>query len=77
LSRRDYARNGGGHAPPGAGLLGNHVAALGLAFVHGELMPERYRSGAIDNARALLVADDVGNAVWRVTPASATAAKGI
>jgi glucose/arabinose dehydrogenase len=30
---------------------------------------------AIDKAGALLVADDVGNAVWRVTPASATAAQ--
>jgi glucose/arabinose dehydrogenase len=111
--------------------LGNHVAALGLAFARGEPMPERYRNGAfigehgswnrrprsgykvvfvpfadgrpagepvdiltgfvsdkdeafgrpvgvaIDKAGALLVADDVGNAVWRVTPAAATAAKGM
>ena len=28
----------------------------------------------IDRAGALLVADDVGNAVWRVTPASAAGA---
>ena len=27
---------------------------------------------AIDRSGALLVADDVGNAVWRMTPASAT-----
>jgi len=27
---------------------------------------------AIDRAGALLVADDVGNTVWRVTPAAAT-----
>jgi glucose/arabinose dehydrogenase len=32
---------------------------------------------AIDKAGALLVADDVGNAVWRVTPSSATAQKGM
>ena len=32
---------------------------------------------AIDKAGALLVADDVGNAVWRVTPATATAATGM
>ncbi len=30
---------------------------------------------AIDKAGALLVADDVGNAIWRVTPATHTAAK--
>jgi len=107
--------------------LGNHVAPLGLAFAQGELLPERYRSGAfigehgswnripfsgykvvfvpfaqghpagqpidvltgflsvhgeaqgrpagvaMDRSGALLVADDVGNAVWRVTPASHTA----
>jgi glucose/arabinose dehydrogenase len=29
---------------------------------------------AIDKAGALLVADDVGNAVWRVTPAGAKSA---
>ena len=111
--------------------LGNHVAPLGLTFAHGELMPERYRTGAfvgehgswnrkprsgykvvfvpfadgrptakpidvltgfvsdkdeafgrpvgvaIDKAGALLVADDVGNKVWRVAPAKATAAKGM
>ena len=28
---------------------------------------------AVDTHGALLVADDVGNAVWRVTPAAATA----
>jgi glucose/arabinose dehydrogenase len=32
---------------------------------------------AIDKAGALLVADDVGNTVWRVTPARATAQKGM
>jgi glucose/arabinose dehydrogenase len=102
--------------------LGNHVAPLGLAFARGELLPEKFRSGAfigehgswnrdpfsgykvvfvpfaeghpsgapvdvltgfltsdgvargrpvgvsIDNAGALLVADDVGNSVWRVIP---------
>ncbi len=104
--------------------LGNHVAPLGLAFSQGDLLPERFRSGAfigehgswnriplsgykvvfvpfaggkpsgqpldvltgflsergeaqgrpagvaIDRAGALLVADDVGNVVWRVTPAA-------
>jgi glucose/arabinose dehydrogenase len=108
--------------------LGNHVAALGLAFAGGDLLPERYRNGAfigehgswnreplsgykvvfvpfedgkpkgqpvdvltgfvskdeeargrpvgvvIDRAGALLVADDVGNTIWRVTPAGQTAA---
>ncbi|MGH6831754.1 MAG: PQQ-dependent sugar dehydrogenase, partial [Methyloceanibacter sp.] len=107
--------------------LGNHVAALGLAFAQGELLPEQFRSGAfigehgswnripfsgykvvfvpfsdgqpsgqpvdvltgflsaqgeaqgrpagvaMDRSGALLVADDVGNIVWRVTPASRTA----
>ncbi len=107
--------------------LGNHVAPLGLAFAQGELLPERYRSGAfigehgswnrspfsgykvvfvpfaagrptgqpvdvltgflsaegeaqgrpagvaLDRSGALLVADDVGNIVWRVTPATHTA----
>jgi len=106
--------------------LGNHVAPLGLAFAEGDLLPERFRSGAfigehgswnripfsgykvvfvpfadgrptgqpvdvltgflsergeaqgrpsgvaIDRKGALLVADDVGNVVWRVAPASAT-----
>ena len=104
--------------------LGNHVAALGLAFAEGTLLPERLRSGAfigehgswnrnplsgykvvfvpfsdnkpsgepvdvltgfvgegqvalgrpvgvaMDKKGALLVADDVGNAVWRVTAAA-------
>jgi glucose/arabinose dehydrogenase len=103
--------------------LGTHVAALGLTFAGGDLLPERYRNGgfigqhgswnrkprsgynvvfvpfadgrpsgqpvevltgfvnaeeealgrpvgvAIDRAGALLVADDVGNVIWRVTPA--------
>jgi len=107
--------------------LGNHVAALGLAFAQGELLPQQYRSGAfigehgswnriplsgykvvfvpfaggkpsglpvdvltgflsangeaqgrpagvsMDRAGALLVADDVGNIVWRVTPSAHTA----
>jgi glucose/arabinose dehydrogenase len=102
--------------------LGAHVAALGLAFYTGSLLPQKYRGGAfiglhgswnrsdpagykvvfvpfaggrpqgdiedvltgfldekgnargrpvgvvIDKAGALLVADDVGNVVWRVTP---------
>jgi Glucose/sorbosone dehydrogenases len=30
---------------------------------------------AIDRFGALLVADDVGNAIWRVTPATASAAR--
>jgi glucose/arabinose dehydrogenase len=105
--------------------LGNHVAALGLAFYEGALLPPQYAGGAfigqhgswnrtpkngynvvfvpfangrpngkpvdiltgfvnrdgdaygrpvgvaVDKAGALLVADDVGNAVWRVTPAPA------
>ena len=103
--------------------LGSHVAALGLAFYDGQLLPQRYRSGAfigehgswnrspkagykvvfvpfadgrpagppedamggfldgdgnargrpvgvaVDKAGALLVADDVGNVVWRLAPA--------
>ena len=107
--------------------LGNHVAALGLAFAHGELLPAQFRDGAfigehgswnripfsgykvvfvpftggkpsglpadvltgflsangeaqgrpagvaMDRSYALLVADDVGNIVWRVTPAARTA----
>ncbi|HSX90309.1 MAG TPA: sorbosone dehydrogenase family protein, partial [Pseudomonas sp.] len=102
--------------------LGAHVAALGLTFYTGELLPQRYRGGAFiglhgswnrrdpvgykvvylpfadgrphgqlqdvltgfldddgnargrpvgvvsDRAGALLVADDVGNVIWRVTP---------
>jgi glucose/arabinose dehydrogenase len=103
--------------------LGAHVAALGLTFYTGELLPEIYRGGAfvglhgswnrkplsgykvvyvpfksgqpagmpqnvltgfvsaddelaygrpvgvtVDKTGALLVADDVGNKVWRVTP---------
>jgi glucose/arabinose dehydrogenase len=102
--------------------LGTHVAALGLAFYQGKLLPQRYvggafigqhgswnrkpRSGykvvfvpfaegrpagnpedvltgfvdadgnalgrpvgvAVDRAGALLVADDVGNVIWRVAP---------
>jgi len=102
--------------------LGAHVAALGLAFYEGSLLPEQYRNGAIvgnhgswnrkprsgynvvyipfkdgkpngkpvemltgflnkdgeaqgrpvgvavDRKGAVLVADDVGNVVWRVTP---------
>jgi glucose/arabinose dehydrogenase len=102
--------------------LGNHVAPLGLAFARGDLLPERFRSGAfigehgswnripfsgykvvfvpfrdgrpsglpidvltgflsergeaqgrpvgvaIDGKGALLVADDVGNTIWRVAP---------
>ena len=107
--------------------LGSHVAALGLVFYEGKLLPARYAGGAfigehgswnrtpaagykvvfvafengrpsgmpedvltgflssdgdalgrpvglaVDRAGALLVADDVGNAVWRVTPAPAAA----
>lgn len=103
--------------------LGAHVAALGLAFYEGQLLPARYANGAfiglhgswnrkppsgykvafvpfangrptgpiedvltgfldergqargrpvgvaIDRQGAVLVADDVGNVVWRVTPA--------
>jgi glucose/arabinose dehydrogenase len=108
--------------------LGNHVAALGLAFARGTLLPEQFRNGAfigehgswnrkprsgykvvfvpfsggkpsgapidvltgfvsnngqalgrpvgvaIDNRGALLVADDVGNTVWRLTPSTPQAA---
>jgi len=104
--------------------LGAHVAALGLTFYEGSLLPQRYAGGAfvgqhgswnrrplsgykvvfvrfeggrpvglpedvltgfvdadgkalgrpvgvaVDRAGALLVADDVGNVVWRVTPAA-------
>jgi len=107
--------------------LGSHVAALGLVFYDGKLLPARYLGGAfigehgswnrkppagykvvfvpfqngrpsgmpedvltgflnndgealgrpvglaIDRSGALLVADDVGNVVWRITPAAATA----
>lgn len=103
--------------------LGAHTASLGLAFYRGELLPARYRGGAIigqhgswnravpsgyqvifvpfangrpagphepmltgflnergqamgrpvgvaeDRRGAVLVADDVGNVIWRVTPA--------
>jgi glucose/arabinose dehydrogenase len=109
--------------------LGNHTASLGLAFAGGELLPERWRSGAfigqhgswnrkprsgykviyvpfsggkpsgepvdvltgfisdndealgrpvgvvIDGKGALLVADDVGNVIWRVTPAANSASR--
>jgi glucose/arabinose dehydrogenase len=101
--------------------LGNHVAALGLTFSEGTLLPDQYRNGAfigehgswnrkprsgykvvfvpfadgqpngkpsdvltgflsgdetrgrpvgvaMDKSGALLVADDVGNTVWRITP---------
>src|SRR5215813_3945340 len=104
--------------------LGAHVAALGLTFYEGTLLPQRYAGGAfvgqhgswnrrplsgykvvfvrfeggrpvgmpedvltgfidgddnargrpvgvaVDRAGALLVADDVGNVIWRVTPAA-------
>ena len=104
--------------------LGSHTASLGLAFAHGNLLPERFRNGAfvgqhgswnrkprsgykvifipfadgrpsgeaqdvltafvdadgkargrpvgvaIDKAGALLVADDVGNVIWRVAAAA-------
>ena len=104
--------------------LGAHVAALGLTFYQGSLLPQRYAGGAfvgqhgswnrrplsgykvvfvrfeggrpvglpedvltgfvnadgnalgrpvgvaVDRAGALLVADDVGNVIWRVTPAA-------
>ena len=107
--------------------LGNHVAPLGLVFAQGDLLPERFRSGAfigehgswnrtpfsgykvvfvpfaagkpsglpvdvltgflsangeaqgrpagvaMDHSGALLVADDVGNVVWRVTPTARAA----
>jgi glucose/arabinose dehydrogenase len=106
--------------------LGAHVAALGLTFYEGSLLPSQYAGGAfigehgswnrkprsgykvvfvafadgqpvgkpvdvltgflntdgdalgrpvgvaVDKAGALLVADDVGNIVWRVTPAKGT-----
>jgi glucose/arabinose dehydrogenase len=105
--------------------LGAHVAALGLAFYDGKLLPARYANGAfiglhgswnrdppsgykvvfvpfangqpsgpvedvltgfldekgeargrpvgvaVDNRGAVLVADDVGNKVWRIVPAAA------
>ena len=41
--------------------LGNHVAPLGMCFAQGSALGARFANGA------LLVADDVGNAVWRVT----------
>jgi glucose/arabinose dehydrogenase len=107
--------------------LGAHVAALGLAFYDGKLLPARYANGAfiglhgswnrdppsgyklvfvpfangepsgpiedvligfldekgeargrpvgvaIDNRGAVLVADDVGNKVWRIVPAGGAA----
>jgi glucose/arabinose dehydrogenase len=108
--------------------LGAHVAALGLTFSDGALLPQEYRGGAfvglhgswnrkpmsgykviyvpfsggkpagqpldvltgfvnadgeaqgrpvgvaMDKAGALLVADDVGNTIWRVTPAGGAGA---
>jgi glucose/arabinose dehydrogenase len=110
--------------------LGAHVAALGLVFYEGKLLPSRYAGGAfigqhgswnrrppsgynvvfvrfvdswpqglpeqvlggfldedgnalgrpvgvaVDRAGALLVADDVGNVVWRVTPSASDATRG-
>jgi glucose/arabinose dehydrogenase len=109
--------------------LGNHVAALGLAFYTADLLPEPFRGGAfigehgswnrkppsgykvvfgpfrdgqpsgqqidiltgflsrggealgrplgvaVDRTGALLVADDVGNTVWRVTPSAQQATR--
>ena len=109
--------------------LGNHVAALGLAFYEGSLFPAAYRGGAfigqhgswnrsplngynvvfvpfangkpngkpidiltgfvnqhgdaygrpvgvaVDKAGALLVADDVGDVVWRVVPSTKSASR--
>jgi glucose/arabinose dehydrogenase len=109
--------------------LGNHVAALGLAFYTADLLPQQFRGGAfigehgswnrrppsgykvvfvpfrdgqptgqpidiltgflsqdgaalgrpvgvaVDRTGALLVADDVGNAVWRVTPSAQQAGR--
>jgi glucose/arabinose dehydrogenase len=111
--------------------LGSHVAALGLVFYEGQLLPPHYAGGAfigehgswnrqppagykvvfvpfenghpsgmpedvltgflndagealgrpvgvaVDRAGALLVADDVGNAIWRVTPARAATSASI
>ena len=54
--------------------LGPHVAPLGLTFVTGFIdLAKREAKGrpvgvAMDASGALLIADDVGNAVWRVTP---------
>ena len=42
-------------------------------FVDGGEARGRPVGVAIDKAGALLVADDVGNTVWRVTPAAHTA----
>jgi len=119
------------HVPDGGDYaLGNHVAALGLTFYNGDLLPANYRGGAfigqhgswnrrppsgykvvfvpfadgrpsgmpidilsgflnssgealgrpvgvaVDRAGALLVADDVGNTVWRITPAAEQASPG-
>ena len=110
--------------------LGSHVAALGLTFYSGDLLPTRFKGGAfigehgswdrytpsgykvafvpfvngrpsgmvedvvtgfidtehgksrgrpvgvaIDKFGALLIADDLGNAVWRVTPAGGVTPK--
>ena len=41
--------------------LGNHTASLGVAFYYAALLPEHYKDGA------LLVADDVGNIIRRLT----------
>ena len=58
--------------------LGAHTASLGLTFYEGASFPARYKDGkaqgrpvgvTVDTSGALLVADDVGNAVWRVSPA--------
>jgi glucose/arabinose dehydrogenase len=50
--------------------LGTHVAPLGMTFYDGKLLQAYGRpvGVAIDRAGALLVADDVGNVVWRVAP---------
>jgi len=57
-------------------FAGGHPAGLPADILTGFVDPDGHALGrpvgvAIDKQGALLVADDVGNAVWRVTPAAA------
>ena len=59
MERMEIARNGAYKAKPPEGLTG-FLDAKGQA--HG-----RPVGGIVDRKCALLVADDVGNRIWRVT----------
>jgi glucose/arabinose dehydrogenase len=56
------------------GQPSGHPRDVLTAFVKDDTARGRPVGVAIDNAGALLVADDVGNTIWRVTPATHTAA---